>query len=103
MKLTLTTILLAAPLAHANTAPPDVNSGTLLANFTSDASTMDFVEGTSEVNAWRASNDPSIELTGVGATTSNIIFDPNELNGKGSIVVFRPAQLFGGARHLRRP
>lgn len=98
MKLALAGVFVTATttVALANDPPP-VSSGTLVANFASDISTMDFVEGTNEVSAWRAKNNSGIALAGVGATTSNIIFDPTEVNGKGAVVV---NDYSGQNRHL---
>ena len=86
MKTILATTLLICTAAYAQD-PPAVSSGTLVANFNSDPSTMDFVKGTNELTAWRAANDASIVLAGVGAQTENITFVQSELGGHGALVV----------------
>ena len=77
--------LLAGHHAHADELP-EVDSGTLVANFTCDPATMELGPGNSLLS-WRALNDDSLLLVAEGAPESNIVFDPSELGGLGSLVV----------------
>jgi hypothetical protein len=86
MKTILATTFLICTAAYAQD-PPAVSSGTLVANFNSDPSTMDFVKGTNDLTAWRAANNASIVLDGVGTQTENIAFDQDALDGHGALVV----------------
>ena len=65
---------------------PNVESGTLVANFVCDPETMD-LGPQSTLQAWRAANDDRLVLVAEGAPESNIVFDPDELGGLGSLVV----------------
>lgn len=96
MKTILAAVLLTSTAAYAQD-PPTVSSGTLVANFNSDPSTMDFVKGTNELTAWRAANDANIVMAGVGDQTENITFDQTELGGHGGLVV---NDMSGHNRHL---
>jgi predicted RNA-binding protein len=67
---------------------PEVSSGALAVHFVADPSTMDVDPSNNAVTAWRASNNPSIELTasGIGAAT-NLLYDAGDLHGHGGIQV----------------
>ena len=85
MKTLLGTLLVLGAAAHAQELP-EVGSGTLVANFTCDPATME-LGAANDLLSWRAANDDGLVLVAEGSPSSNIIFDPKELGGLGSLVV----------------